>query len=96
MGLILRLGGVYETRGDSADDDNGYFFFREISVNPSYLETKHQIFPISVLYHEMAHAYNEVTGSVFKGKTKINDGPKETLKKTSKSGEIRLSHELNG
>lgn len=59
-----------------ADDDNGYFFFREISVNPSYLETKHQIFPISVLYHEMAHAYNEVTGSVFKGKTKINDGPK--------------------
>ncbi|MBT9300129.1 M91 family zinc metallopeptidase [Pseudomonas sp. TAE6080] len=58
------------------DDDNGHFFFRDISVNPSYIETKHQTFPISVLYHEMAHAYNSVNESEFKGKTKINDGPK--------------------
>lgn len=55
------------------DEDNGQFFIREIGYNPSFVEPLHLVFPISILYHEMAHAYNGVNKSELKGQTRVND-----------------------
>ncbi|MGL5999581.1 MAG: M91 family zinc metallopeptidase [Pseudomonas proteolytica] len=53
--------------------DNGYFFSRELDYNPSFIDTQHQSFPISVLQHELSHGFNWVNRSKLKGQTRVND-----------------------
>ncbi len=55
------------------DSDAGTFFSRELSYNPSFIETSHQAFPITVLQHELSHGFNWVNKSKLKGETRVND-----------------------
>lgn len=65
---------VQRLKINNLDEDNGKFFNREIGYNPSFVDSSHLTFPISILYHEMAHAYNRVNKSELKGQTRVNDG----------------------
>ncbi|MBH3423280.1 M91 family zinc metallopeptidase [Pseudomonas gessardii] len=55
------------------ETDNGNFFSRELGFNPSFIDTVHQSFPISVLQHELSHGFNWVNKSKLEGQTRVND-----------------------
>ncbi len=63
------------------DEDNGYFLADEegdvgaIQYNPSFSpQGKNRILPVVVLFHEMAHAYNNATSTELDGYTRVGDG----------------------
>lgn len=60
------------------EHDGGEFFSRELEYNPSFIGSADNTFPIGVLYHELAHAYNWTNKSKLPGGTKLNDGAKGT------------------
>ncbi|MFV3378853.1 hypothetical protein ACNE9Y_32620, partial [Pseudomonas sp. NY11226] len=53
LGLIMRLGGVYETRGDSVHD---YFYHTRQPLDPALLENKH----LHTILKEMGDGYDNM------------------------------------
>lgn len=88
--------GMPET--DAADAEHGYIINgtpglpaddATILYNPSFIMDKYKRPAVSVLFHEMAHAYNGVTGTFIPGDTQVAPDPSDPRKPTSEPNEER-------